>query len=339
MTVDEIFTFENLYEAYKNCRKSKQHKGEVIRFEANLSVNLSDLRRDLITKKYVLGKYKEFRIYEPKERLIEALPFRDRVVIRCFCDVMLKKRIEAKLIYDNAACRKGKGTDFAIGRLEKFLRHEFFYAKNNDFYFLKCDISKYFASIDHEILLRILRKVGFSTDEMWLIEMFVAHPNYPICGLPLGSQSSQWFALVYLNQVDHYIKEVLQIKGYVRYMDDMILIHRDKSYLQYALCEIERICRDELKLSLNKKTQIGMVKNGIDFLGYRYILTSTGKIVRKLRGSSKRRMKRHLKTLAKLRAKNIVDDEYVECRKNAFYNHIKDTAESRGLKFSVLVKK
>ena len=149
MKLEEIFTFENLYDAYKGCRKSKQHKGEVIRFEVNLSSNITKLMDEIITKKYRLGKYKEFLIYEPKERVIEALPFRDRVVIKCFCDVALRDKIDKKLIYDNAACRKEKGTTFAIKRLEKFLRNEYSKERNNRIYFLKCDIRKYFQSIDH----------------------------------------------------------------------------------------------------------------------------------------------------------------------------------------------
>ncbi len=173
MKLDEIFTFENLYDAYKQCRKSKQHEGEVIRFETNLSYNINKLVNEIATKKYKLGKYKEFLIYEPKERLIEALPFRDRVVIRCFCDIVLRDKIEVKLIYDNTACRTEKGTLFAIKRLEKFLRHEYLKEHNNDFYFLKCDIQKYFPSIDHQILLDLLRKINFSEDEMWMIEKLV----------------------------------------------------------------------------------------------------------------------------------------------------------------------
>lgn len=173
MKLDEIFTFENLYDAYKQCRKSKQHKGEVIRFETNLSYNINKLVNEIATKKYKLGKYKEFLIYEPKERLIEALPFRDIVVIRCFCDIVLRDKIEVKLIYDNTACRTEKGTLFAIKRLEKFLRHEYLKEHNNDIYFLKCDIQKYFPSIDHQILLDLLRKINFSEDEMWMIEKLV----------------------------------------------------------------------------------------------------------------------------------------------------------------------
>lgn len=334
MKLEEIFNFYNLYNAYKNCRKSKQHKGEVIRFEANLAVNITKLNKELITKNYKLGKYKKFYIYEPKERLIEALPFRDRVMVRCFCDVSLKNKIERKLIYDNCACRKGKGTAFAIERLHKFLKMEFFKEYNNDIYFLKCDIRKYFPSINHNILIKLLEEIDFSDDEMWIIKKLIKEqPDNASIGLPLGNQSSQWFALLYLNKIDHFIKEDLKIKYYVRYMDDMILIHTDKKYLSKCRKKIESMCNSLLDLQLNNKTQIGMVKNGIDFLGYRHILTKTGKIIIKLRYSSKHRMKKHLKTLKKLQNKGIVDDDYVNIRKNSYYVHVKNTNESKSFKF------
>lgn len=340
MQLDEIFTYQNLYEAYKQCRKSKQHKGEVIRFEINLSTNISKLVEEISTKKYKLGKYKIFLIYEPKERIIEALPFKDRVVIKCFCDTILKEKIENKLIYDNVACRKNKGTTFAIKRLEGFLRHEYYKKGNNEIYFLKCDIRKYFQSINHQILIELLEKIKFSDDEMWMIKKLIKEqPNNAEIGLPLGNQSSQWFALLYLNTIDRYIKEKLRIKSYIRYMDDMILVHKDKEYLKQSLIEIEKICKEKLDLALNQKTQIGRVKDGIDFLGYRFILNENGSITRKLRVSSKQRLKKHLKTLEKLRGKNIVDDEYVYVRKNAFYNHIKDTKESIKLKESTIPQK
>ena len=169
MNLSEIFSFENLYSAYKHCRNSKQHKGEVIRFESNLSVNISNLSKELINKTYKLGKYKKFYIYEPKERLIEALPFKDRVMVRCFCDIVLRDKIEVKLIYDNCACRKNKGTTFAINRLHIFLRNEYMKSKDNNIYFLKCDICKYFPSINHDILISMLEKIDFSDDEMWIM--------------------------------------------------------------------------------------------------------------------------------------------------------------------------
>ncbi|MBP3635929.1 MAG: RNA-directed DNA polymerase, partial [Bacilli bacterium] len=200
-------------------------------------------------------------------------------------------------------------------------------------YYLKCDIRKYFPSINHDILLNLLKKVNFSNDEMWLIEKYVrSKPSSYNCGLPLGNQTSQWFALFYFDMVDRHIKEKLRVKHYIRYMDDMILVSRDKEYLKYCLDEIRKICEIELNLLLNNKTQIGKVSNGIDFLGFRNVLTSSGKVVRKLRQSSKIRMKKHLKTLEKLYNKNIIDKEYVNMRKKAYSEHIKVSNESKLLK-------
>lgn len=339
MKLTEIFSFENLYHAHTKCRNSKQQKGEVIRFEANLSSNLTKIMKEITERNFRLGKYKKFIIYEPKERIIEAPPYKDRVIIRCFCDNCLKPKLEHKLIYDNVACRKEKGTTFAINRLHSFLRSIYLKQKNNQFYFLKCDIKKYFPSINHDILLKILFDCDFSEEEMWFIEKLVKEQLDTNIGLPLGNQSSQWFALLYLNSLDHYIKEKLRVKCYIRYMDDMILIHSDKKFLQYCKQEIEEYCKDNLKLLLNQKTQIGKVENGIDFLGYRHIITKSGKIIKKLRVSSRIRMKKHIQTMKKLKQKGKVDEEYIYIRKNAFYNHIKDTKESIHLKKEVFPKK
>ncbi len=329
MRLEDIFTFDNLYNAHKKCRCSKQQKGEVIRFEVNLAENLYKLREEIITGKYKVGKYKEFIIYEPKKRLIEALPYRDRVLLMCFCDNSLIPRLNKRLINDNVACRKGKGTLYGMNRLEYFLKKEFFKGRDNNIYYLKCDISKYFPSINHKILLQKLKNMGFSKEEMWLLEKIIKEqPNNVDKGLPLGNQTSQWFALLYLDRIDRLIKEELQIKGYVRYMDDFILIHRDKKYLQYCLNRINLVCNEELKIELNAKTQIGKVYNGIDFLGFRHTLTSTGKVIRKLRLSSKKKIRRHLKTLQKMKNKGIVDDKYVQMRKNAFYNHVSNSDEN-----------
>ena len=138
----------------------------------------------------------------------------------------------------------------------------------------------------------MLQRIDFTEDEMWFIKkLIVGREQILSKGLPLGNQASQWFALFYLNPIDCLIKEELRIKGYVRYMDDMILIHKDKQYLQECLKRIEEVCCEKLDISLNKKTMIGKVQNGIDFLGYRHILTKSGKVKRKLRGSSKIRLK------------------------------------------------
>lgn len=333
MNLNEIFSFENLYQAHKECRRSKQHLREIISFEINLSVNIAKIVKAFEKRSYKFGNYYRFNIYEPKERLIEALPYKDRVVIKCFCNVVLVPKLKNKLVNDNVACQKGKGTLYGIRRLEKFLKREYLTKNNNEVYFLKCDIKKYFPSINHEILINGLSKLDFSEDEMWFIKKtIIEQPNKEKIGLPLGNQTSQWYALFYLNGLDRLIKEKLRIKGYVRYMDDMILIHRDKSYLQRCRFEIEKMCNNDLNLELNKKTQIGKVKYGIDFLGFRHILTPTGKVVRKLRRSSKDRLKKHLKNLNKLEKKKLVDGDYVLIRKNAYYAHIMYSNEKKLIK-------
>lgn len=330
MSLEEIFSFENLYDAHKKCRNSKQHKGEVIRFEISLFSNLVKMSEALITKTYQFGEYRKFHIYEPKERLIEALPYRDRVTIRCFCDRVIIPRLEQRLILDNVACRKGKGTLFGIKRLETFLKREYQITSNNNIYYLKCDIKKFFPSINHQILFEKLKKVGFSKDELGFTQKLLEEqPTDTGVGLALGNQSSQWFALFYLDQVDRLIKEQLKVKGYVRYMDDLVLVHHDKAYLQKCLTEIKNICNKELQLELNQKTQIGKTANGIDFLGFRHILTAKGKVIRKLRSSSKVRLKRHLKTLKKLEEQAMVDAEYIQVRKNAYSAHLIDSNEKQ----------
>lgn len=328
MSLEEIFTFENIYAAHKWCRKSKQHKGEVVRFEIDLSKNITELIKELTSRKYKLGKYRKFKLFEPKERLIEALSYKDRVVLMCFVTNVLKPIISKHVIYDNAACQKNKGTDFGLNRLTKFLKREFINEHGNDFYYLKCDIHKYFPNINHEVLLNKLKRIGLTDDELYMARLFMTNYETSV-GIPLGNLSSQWYALIYLDDLDRFIKEKLQIKGYIRYMDDFILIHKDKNYLRYCLKEIDSFCKERLKVELNAKTQIGKVKNGIDFLGFRLILTETGKVIKKLRGSSKRRIKMHLRNLKKLEDKGIVDREYVNIRKNCFYSRIDNSDESR----------
>lgn len=208
------------------------------------------------------------------------------------------------------------------------MQKEYFKNNDNKVYYLKCDIRKYFPSINHNILINNLKKIGFSDDEFWFINKIInEQPDILENGLALGNQSSQWFALYYLDKIDRLIKEKLKVKCYVRYMDDFILIHRNKKYLQYCLKEINKVCNEELNLELNQKTQIGIAYNGIDFLGFNHILTNSGKVIRKLRFSSKQRMRKHIKTIRKLKDKSIIDEEYVGMRINSFKAHLKYSNE------------
>lgn len=323
MKLEESFGFEKLLEAHKKCRCSKQHKRETINFEINLSQNLVSLSKQIINKAYVVDNYKQFKIYEPKERIIEALPYKDRVVLMALCSNIIEPKFEKRLIYDNVACRKGKGTYFGIKRLEKFLHCYYKKFGTNKGYVLKCDIRKYFQSINHEVLFNKLEKENFDKDELWILKLIIDSKNQETgIGLPIGNQTSQWFGLYYLDQIDRLIKEKLKIKYYVRYMDDMILVHNDKEYLKFCKAEIEKCANNNLKLELNNKTQITTLKNGIDFLGFRHILTENGKVLRLLRGQAKIKLKKNMKLLSKLKQNNLVDEDYINSRLNAFNAHI-----------------
>lgn len=239
----------------------------------------------------------------PKEREIQALSFADRVFQHLLCDTILRPYFEPRLIYDNVACRQGKGRHFALKRLEKFF-HDHYKKCGANGYILKFDIRKYFPSIDHEVLKEKLS--SFPDEEVkkllyLIIDSYAADTEK---GLPMGNQSSQWFALYYLDRLDRLIKEKLRIKGYVRYMDDGVLIHESKEYLQECLRQMQKLVAEE-KLEFNQKTQIFPVSQGVDFLGWHFYMTDTGKALRRLRTSNKKRFKRRLKAFQMQYAQGI----------------------------------
>ena len=149
MNFNELFSFENLYNAHLKARRSKRNKKDVIEFELNLSGNLWDLYDTLKNGSYRVGGYHKFTIYEPKEREIQALQYRDRIVQHCLCDNYLYPLLTSRFIYDNGACQKGKGTDFALDRLSVFLRQYYKEHKSNEGYMLKADIHHYFPTEWH----------------------------------------------------------------------------------------------------------------------------------------------------------------------------------------------
>lgn len=295
---EKIHEWLNLYQAHVAARRGKRNSAEVIRFEIDLSNQISELSNAIQSKTYRLAPYYQFIIHDPKQRIIHALHYPDRIVQRCLCDQVLAPTIEPKLIYDNAACRIGKGTHFALKRLASFLSAHFrkYGAKG---WALKCDIRKYFDTIDHEILLTQLRDIIDDTDVLDLLEMIIqSYELAPGKGLPLGNQSSQWFALYYLNPIDRLIKERFHIRHYTRYMDDLVLIHPNKDVLKRCLAEMRCVLSDELKLEFNAKTQIFPLQNGIDYLGFHFYLSTSGKVIRKVRNRTKRKFKRRLKQLS-----------------------------------------
>ena len=296
---ENMHDFKNLYNAHMAARKGKRDKSEVIRFEMNLAENLCALQQSLESRTYKPQGYTHFMVYDPKLRSIYAPSYSDRVVQHCLCDNILTPVIEPRLIYDNAACRAGKGTHFSIYRLSGFMRD--FYSQHTDRgFFLKCDVRKYFDTIDHTVLKEKLLKVFGEGDIFSLLCRIIdSYEIAPGKGLPLGNQASQWFALLYLDEMDRLIKEKMRVKYYVRYMDDFILLHHSKEYLQECLAGIKELFHNSLHLELNEKTQIFPIKNGVKYLGWHFYLTETGKVIRKLQTSGKGRTKRRFRRLKK----------------------------------------
>lgn len=303
----KIYDFQNLFKAHTVARLGKRDNKEVILFEMNLGQNLTELSQSLRDKTYEMSGYYNFMVYDPKERKIHALHYRDRVVQHCLCDEVLSPLLDRKLIYDNAACRLGKGTHFAIGRASEFL-HDYYNKYGTDGYFLKCDIRKFFENIDHEILKEKMSRVIKDKDVMQLLIMIIdSFEKNPGKGLPLGNQTSQWFALYYLDGMDRLIKEKFKIKYYSRYMDDMVIIHQDKEYLKQCLTELRRFAGEELHLEFNEKTQIFPIKNGVDYLGFHIYLSDTGKVIRKVKQQTKYKYKRKLKQMQYAFANNQME--------------------------------
>ena len=252
----------------------------------------------LKSQTYNPNGYRRFTIYEPKKREIQALSFEHRVLQTSLCVNGIRDFFEKHLIYDCAACRPNKGTHFAINRLNKFMRNFYKRYKTNG-YFLKIDVKKYFENIDHDVLKNKLKIFPDKEILSLLYRIVDSYNNIQNKGIPMGNQTSQWFALFYLDSLDRLIKEKLRIKYYSRYMDDLVLIHPDKLYLKYCLKEITKMAKDQLKLEFNEKTQIFPISQGVDYMGFRFYLSDTGKIIRKLRTSSKRKFKKKMKSFMK----------------------------------------
>ncbi|MEJ5227171.1 reverse transcriptase/maturase family protein [Thermodesulfovibrio sp.] len=283
-------------------------------FSYNLEKELIDLQKELKNGTYRTGKYRTFYVYDPKKREISELPFRDRVVHHAICNV-IEPLFDKKFIYDSYGCRVGKGTHAGSARLVNFLRR----AKRmwGSVYCLKADISKYFPSIDHEVLKRIIRRTIRCKKTLQVLDEIIdSTPG--LKGIPLGNLTSQLFANIYLNELDHFIKEKLRVKFYIRYMDDFVILYNDKKQLHKWRVEIERFLNERLLLTLNPKTSVFPIARGIDFLGYR--TWPTHKLLRK---RSVIKMKRKLKKLSRLYSEGKIGLDKIRCVIASWLGHAK----------------
>ena len=287
--IDAICTIKNAVAAYRKARKGKRYRPEVLKFEQDREANLSQAIAAIRDGTYTAGRYYCFKVYEPKERLIMALPFFDRVVQHMIVNV-IEPLFEKRFIFHSYACRKNKGVHEASETLSNWL-YNLQVRQGKKIYAIKADIHHYFQSIDHEILKEEVRRYISDKRALKVIDHIIDHNGiYPDgVGIPVGNLTSQLFANVYLNILDQYIKHDLHVHYYIRYMDDFIILGEDPAELRAILEKIDAFCQDRLRLELNPKTTIIAAKNGVDFVGYRHF--PTFKIIRK---GATRRLKKLL---------------------------------------------
>jgi RNA-directed DNA polymerase len=311
---DKIASFESLHAGYLKARRGKRFEPETIQFGNNLEENLLSLLGELKSGAYRTGHYRRFYVHEPKLREVAALPFRDRVVQHALV-AAIEPVLEKDFIDDSFACRAGKGTHAGADRLTEFLRWA--HRKWLHTYVLKADVSKYFGSVEHTVLLDLLRKKITCPRTMALIEEIVYSWNEPAGrGIPIGNLTSQLFANLYLNELDHFVTKDLGREMYLRYMDDFVLLGPDKVHLQQDRYTIERFLVDHLRLFLNNRTGIFPAAQGVDFLGYRIWRTH-----RLLRKSSVQRMRRKLKAFSRKYAGGEIELSRIEGSIRSWIGH------------------
>lgn len=307
---ERICTLENLIAAAHEALRGKRMRRPGAGFLADFEKEVCALHEELWAGTYLHGGYHYFTIHEPKERLVAAAPFRDRVVHHAIVRV-IEPIFERRFIEDSYACRTGKGTHAAMRRAAAFARRWP--------YALKCDVRKYFPSIDHEVLVRLLGRVIADERLMLLIRHILdSHADgqrqvwtpggdlFDVCtlkrGLPIGNLTSQFFANVYLNPLDHFVKHELRVKGYVRYMDDFLLFGDDRPQLRRHGRAVAEKLR-ELQLELHpEKYRLLPTGLGVDFAGY--VAFADGRV--RVRSASVRRFdRRYNKLLWQLRRRHV----------------------------------
>lgn len=318
MDKDIITDFNNLYRAYMKAKSGKSRNGSCARFQTMSLEGINLLKEQLENQTYSIAPYNEFKVYEPKERVIKSCSFKDKVVQHCLCDNILQPRLKSVFIKENSAGQISKGTLYGMDLLAKQMR-KFYLQHGLNGWILKCDISKFFYQIDHEILKDIVDYYFPDPYITWLNHLFIDSTESP--GLPLGNQVAQVYALMMLDSVDKLVTRDLQVPLYGRYMDDFYLIHQDKDYLKFCLENIRDMVND-LGLALNNKTQIVPFKNGLLYLGFHHYMTAEGKYIRRLKSANKRAAKKKFKKLALKVIKGEISEQDFNRRYRAWKNHV-----------------
>ena len=308
-------TFENLLKAHERASAHKTSRMEVLKFNVDLETNLHSILNELKTDTYKLSKYKEFTIYEPKERIIKCLPYRDRIVHQWYIYEFIKPYIIPRLINTTCACIDGRGTHYAVKLTQKYMR--IMKRKYKNYYILKLDIKKYFYNIDKKILYNIMCEYISDKSLLKLTKKFI-YDNNENTGIPIGNYTSQYFANIYLDKLDKYIKEILKIQYYIRYMDDFVILVKEKEECIHLKNKISEFLNDHLQLELNSKSRYYPNKMGVNFCGYR--IYETHILVRQ---RSKKKMRENIKEWNKLSSDNKLDKNKLKRSLNSWLGHVK----------------
>ncbi|MFA5934012.1 MAG: reverse transcriptase/maturase family protein [Candidatus Paceibacterota bacterium] len=330
----EIATVENLLIAWQEFLPGKKNRLDVELFQSRLMNNIFFLHHDLLYKRYVHGGYQAFNISDPKPRNIHKATVRDRLLHHLLYNE-LYTYFDTKFIFDSYSCRLNKGTHKALNQFRKFAGKV---SKNHTrtCWVLKCDIRKFFASIDHTVLKSILEKHIANADTLRLLENIIdsfetqnsIYAMADICkdgggnasavvkGLPLGNLTSQLLVNIYMNEFDHFMKRELKTKYYIRYADDFVILSESKAYVENLLPKIHKFLSERLRLSLHPdKVFIKTYSSGVDFLGWvhfphhRVLRTSTKrKMLKRLKGEPK------LETIAAYKGMLLHGDTYKICK-------------------------
>ena len=269
---EQIYSFENILNAAYQCRRGKTKANATLAFFNHLEENVIQIQNELMWGMYEMSPYHHFYVFEPKRRLISAPHFKDRVVHRAIYNI-IEPLFDQQYIHDSYACRRNKGTHKGADRAQLFIKRV--EQKHGKAYALKADISRYFSSIDHHILKSLLNaKIQCERTKALLFYIIDNSPSDALgVGIPLGNLTSQIFANIYLNELDRFVKHNLKAKNYVRYMDDFVIVHQDKTKLHAWRHEIETFLHQHLRLKTNSKTQVFPISTSqgrsLDFLGYR----------------------------------------------------------------------
>jgi len=267
----EIYSMENLILAWKKAKKGKTKKDCVIEFEKSLGANLRVLHDELKNQTYKPKPLKTFILRDPKTRKISKSHFRDRIVHHALVNI-LEQIFNKTFIYDSCANRRGKGNLFAIKRFEKFQRKATCNLTSKA-YCLKADVKHYFQEVSHKILLEIIKRKVSDEKVLWLVKRILENnvsDDKKEKGMPLGNLTSQFFANIYLNELDYFVKQELKAKYYIRYVDDFIALHSSKGQLEMCKNEISKFLKENLNLELHPdKSKIICLSRGVDFVGFR----------------------------------------------------------------------